>query len=54
MKYRDHHNYKLIETHWCVSLMQHHYYFETWKEVVAFFDSPLYDVRMQVFSPVRA
>jgi hypothetical protein len=53
MKYRDHHSSELIETHWCASVSHHHYYFETYAEVVAFFDSPLYDLRMQISSPAN-
>lgn len=51
--YRNQHDSKLIETHWCASVSHHHFYFENYRDLVAFYDSEFFDARMNVFSPNR-
>ncbi len=49
--YRDQHDSKLIETHWCASVSNHHFYFETLDDLIHFYDGEFFDSRMTISTP---
>jgi hypothetical protein len=51
MTYTNKFNSKLIETHWLASVSHHHYWFDDFRELVEFQNSPQFDTRMTISSP---
>jgi hypothetical protein len=49
--YRDQHDSKLIETHWCAAVSHHHFYFETLDDLIHFYDGEFFDSRMTISTP---
>jgi hypothetical protein len=53
MTYTDNFDSKLIETHWLASVSHHHFWFADFRELVAFQNSPEFDIRMTISSPAN-
>lgn len=52
MIYTDKFDSKLIENHWLASVSHRHYWFADFREFLAFQNSPQFDLRMKISSPI--
>ena len=54
MKYTDHSTPALFDKFYCAKVAHHHYWFETYDDLLSFMDSDWFDVRMTTSCPAKS